>query len=102
MWSLFSLARRYTRGIKMKVFGKRMVDVEVDRTCDVCNQSVMVECNGQKILEMGELRASFSYGSKQDGASYQFDLCESCFMDVVVNLKERLNTNCPPSAGGGT
>ncbi len=60
----------------------------VDRVCDVCGQSVMVDVNGHKYEEVGELEAKWGYGSKEDGVSYHLDLCEDCFKVAVAALKD--------------
>jgi hypothetical protein len=39
------------RVIEMKVFAEKLVNTEVDRNCDVCGESVMVECGGHKYAE---------------------------------------------------
>lgn len=65
------------------------MSTEVDRICDVCNESVSVEINGMKFIERGELKASFGYGShNEDGKVYHLDLCEACFKTAIHSLKE--------------
>ena len=66
----------------------QLVNTVVDRVCDVCGNSVMIDLIGHKYEEVGELRASWGYGSKEDGASYHLDLCETCFKFAVDALKE--------------
>jgi hypothetical protein len=72
----------------MKITEKRLVDTVVDCVCDVCNQSLMLEINGENYDECAELTASWGYGSKQDGKSYHLDLCESCFMVALYALRD--------------
>lgn len=72
----------------MKVFAEKLVNTEVDRNCDVCGESVMVECGGHKYAEFGELSASFGYGSTEDGKVYHLDLCESCFKTALYALRD--------------
>ena len=43
----------------MKVYAEKLVETVVDKICDVCEQSVMVEVNEHKYEECGELKASF-------------------------------------------
>lgn len=38
--------------------------------------------------EFGVLEASYGYGSNQDGESFHFDLCETCFGELVNKVKE--------------
>ena len=66
----------------------QLVNTVVDRVCDVCGSSVMIEINGHKIEEVGELKATLGYGSQEDGISYHLDLCEDCFKFAVAALKE--------------
>ena len=72
----------------MKVNEKRMVETVVDRVCDVCDASVMIDASGHKYEECGELKAEWGYGSKNDGTSYQVDLCESCFNVALFDLRD--------------
>ena len=72
----------------MKVYSERVVEVVVDRVCDVCNESVMNEIGKQKYEECAELIANWGYGSKDDGKSYQIDLCESCFKVALSALRD--------------
>lgn len=73
----------------MKRNQKNLVNKVVDRVCDVCGNSVMIEINGHTFEEVGELKASWGYGSKENGISYHLDLCESCFKVAVAALKEQ-------------
>ena len=70
----------------MKIFAERLVETVVDRVCDVCKESVMIDV-GNKIDEYGELKAQWGYGSKEDGNTYHLDLCESCFKVALLALK---------------
>ncbi|MCQ1061312.1 hypothetical protein LRP52_48040 [Photobacterium sp. ZSDE20] len=58
----------------MKIYGLKQVEVVVDRRCDVCGASVLIDCDGARVEEVGELTASWSYGSKNDGISHHLDL----------------------------
>jgi hypothetical protein len=73
----------------MKVFEKRLVDIVVDRICDVCNESVMKKVADEQYEECAEFKANFGYGSKLDGNSYHLDLCEDCFMTALYALKDK-------------
>ncbi|WP_220719126.1 hypothetical protein [Agarivorans litoreus] len=78
----------------MKIFGLKMVEVEIDRHCDVCGVSVLVDCNGTKLEEVGELNANWGYGSKMDGVTHHLDMCESCFqvaLEALIEHRRRLN-----------
>lgn len=72
----------------MKVYGPKTVEVVVERYCDVCGASVMVDSNGVKLEEVGELTASWGFGSKMDGTVHHLDMCESCFQVALSSLKE--------------
>jgi hypothetical protein len=76
----------------MKVYAEKLVETLVDKICDVCEQSVMIEVNEHKYEECGELKASFGYGSKEDGKAYQLDLCESCFKTALYALRDQRRT----------
>ena len=73
----------------MKVYAEKFVETIVDKICDVCEQSVMIEVSKHKYEECGELKASFGYGSKEDGKVYQLDLCESCFKTALYVLRDQ-------------
>lgn len=72
----------------MKHYQMQLDNTVVDRVCDVCGSSVMIEVNGYKFEEVGVLKATWGYGSKEDGRSYHLDLCENCFKLAVAALKE--------------
>ncbi|MFM5557035.1 hypothetical protein [Aeromonas rivipollensis] len=56
----------------------------VEVRCDVCgDSSMMVEQ-----MNYATLSANWGYGSRHDGERYQVDLCESCFFDVLANLRQ--------------
>lgn len=76
----------------MKVYAEKLVETVVDKICDVCEQSVMIVVNDHKYEESGELKASFGYGSKEDGKVYQLDLCESCFKIALYALRDNRRT----------
>jgi hypothetical protein len=69
----------------MKIFAERSGETVVDRVCDVCKESVMIDV-GNRIEEYGKLKAQWGYGSKEDGNTYHFDLCESCFKVALFAL----------------
>lgn len=77
----------------MKLYEKQLISTVVDRVCDVCGNSVMIDINGQKYEEVGELKADWGYGSMDDGTSYHLDLCENCFRFAVSTLKELRRSN---------
>lgn len=78
-------------GVIIKII-KKTVDTVVGRVCDVCEQSLYVDVDGQTIEECGELRAKLGFGSKQDGQCYQIDLFESCFMVAFYALRDKRKT----------
>ena len=53
----------------MKIREKRLVETVIDRVCDVCQQSVLIEINNDRFEECAELSADWGYGSGQDGNS---------------------------------
>ena len=48
----------------MKVYGRKTIEVVVDRHCDICGASVMVDSNGVQLEEVGELTANWEGGAK--------------------------------------
>jgi hypothetical protein len=76
----------------MKIREKRLVETVVDRVCDVCQKSLLIEINNDRFEECAELKAEWGYGSGQDGISYHLDLCENCFNSVITILKDRRET----------
>jgi hypothetical protein len=75
--------RRY---LLMKIYAERIVETMVDKICDVCDESVVIE---EECEESGTLSASFRYGSKEDGNVYNLDLCEACFKTALFALKDQ-------------
>lgn len=58
----------------MKIFKQQSIQV-IDRIiCDIC---------GNISTEYAEVKASWGYGSKNDGKRYDIDLCENCFYDTI-------------------
>lgn len=43
----------------MKIIDKQSTEIVEDRVCDVCNESLMVNINGEKFEEHGELKAAW-------------------------------------------
>jgi hypothetical protein len=72
----------------MKITEERLIETVIDRVCDVCGSSVMIDVGGHKYEECGELKANWGYGSKNDGDSYQLDLCERCFQVALLALRD--------------
>ncbi|WP_237708184.1 hypothetical protein [Vibrio sp. EJY3] len=52
----------------MKVYGQKTIEVVVDRHCDICGVSVMVDSNGVQLEEVGELTAN--WGGVKNGRHY--------------------------------
>jgi len=77
----------------MDVIEKKSVDTVVDTICDVCDASLNNDYCGHTYKEGGILSAQFGYGSKQDGKAYHLDLCVTCFMFALSNLKEQRRVN---------
>ena len=73
----------------MKVYAEKLVKTVVDKICDVCEESVIIELNNGKYEESGKLRANFGYGSQEDGNVYDLDLCEKCFKTALYALREQ-------------
>lgn len=92
----------------MKVMRRKLVEVVVGRICDVCEQTLTLDIVGQSCEEGGELRATWGYGSKQDGKVYHLDLCEQCFtvaLLALIDQKKQLmitdKTLTPPNENFG-
>jgi hypothetical protein len=73
----------------VKVYAEKLVETMVDKICDVCEESVLIE---GKYEESGTLSASFGYGSKDDGNVYHLDLCEKCFKTALYALRDERRT----------
>jgi hypothetical protein len=70
----------------VKVYAEKIVETMVDKICDVCEESVVIEGNYE---ETGTLSASFGYGSEEDGNVYHLDLCEKCFKGALFALRDK-------------
>jgi hypothetical protein len=73
----------------VKVYAEKLVETMVDKICDVCEESVLID---GKYEESGTLSASFGYGSKEDGNVYHLDLCEKCFKTALYALRDERRT----------
>lgn len=77
----------------MKATASQSVEVITDIFCDACGASVVPDFqkehsdNLNDFNEYGILHASYGYGSNQDGESFHFDLCESCFKELVSKIR---------------
>lgn len=64
---------------------KKVVD---EILCDVCGESCTItEPVGDH--EYAELIATWGYFSDQDGKQFNIDLCENCFNDVLIFIKNQ-------------
>ena len=72
----------------MKVYGQKTIEVVVDRYCDICGASVMVDSNGVQLQEVGELTANWGFGSKMDCTNHHLDMCENYFQVALSAPKE--------------
>ena len=70
----------------MKVYAEKIVETMVDRICNVCEESIVIEENYE---ETGTLSASFGYGSEEDGNVYHLDLCEKCFKGALFAFRDK-------------
>ncbi|PWW34578.1 hypothetical protein DFO83_111105 [Idiomarina loihiensis] len=83
----------------MKKADYKSVKVVTDITCDVCGVSVVPEIqktyheNLKDFDEFAVLHATYGYGSNHDGDSFHFDLCETCFGELVDRIKELRASN---------
>ena len=73
----------------MKIYAEKLVETMVNKICDVCEESVLIEGEYE---ESGTLSASFGYGSKEDGNVYHLDLCEKCFKTALYALRDERRT----------
>ncbi|WP_289118213.1 hypothetical protein [uncultured Idiomarina sp.] len=77
----------------------KIVTEVTDITCDACGVSVVPEVqktyqeNLNDFNAFGVLKAAYGYGSSQDGESFNFDLCETCFRELVNKVKELRNSH---------
>lgn len=77
----------------MKKITSQSVSVITDIYCDACGASVVPQFqkehreNLNHFNEFGVLHASYGYGSNQDGDSFHFDLCETCFKELLDRIK---------------
>ncbi|WP_417447831.1 hypothetical protein [Idiomarina abyssalis] len=77
----------------MKITANQPVNVITDICCDACGATVVPEFqkehreNLDGFNEFGVLHASYGYGSDQDGDSFHFDLCETCFKELLDRVK---------------
>lgn len=76
----------------MEITKNQAVNTLVERTCDVCENSLNVDVEGENVEEYGELRAKWGSGSKQDGKLYRIALCENCFMTAYYALRDKRKT----------
>lgn len=53
--------------------------------CDVCRRSVRVQ-NGE--YQYGTLQANWGCGASHQGERYELQLCEECFFQTLVHLKQ--------------
>ncbi len=53
--------------------------------CDLCGGETSVSGYGQ---QFGVLHASWGYGSRHDGERYRVHLCEGCFFQVLLYIKQ--------------
>lgn len=68
----------------MKLYEEQTVKVVSDVKCDVCGASTLAE---HGVINAGSLKATWGFGSKHEGDSYEIDLCEVCFFDTLSHLK---------------
>ncbi|KPD20768.1 hypothetical protein [Idiomarina abyssalis] len=77
----------------MKKTTNQSVNVITDIYCDACGASVVPQFqkehneNLNDFNEFGVLHASYGYCSNQDGDSFHFDLCETCFKELLDRIK---------------
>jgi hypothetical protein len=64
---------------------KKVVD---EILCDVCGESCTIT---EPVVEheYATLEATWGYFSDQDGKQFNIDLCENCFDDVLVFIKNQ-------------
>lgn len=72
---------------RIKGFKRFVVDIDI--ICDKCGKSCICENGNIESAEFGEVSARFGYWSEQDGKIHQYELCESCFMNVVKLINKK-------------
>ncbi|WP_417439796.1 hypothetical protein [Idiomarina abyssalis] len=83
----------------MRKTANQSVEVVTDVFCDACGANVVPDFQREHhnslkdFNEYGMLHASYGYGSNQDGDSFHFDLCESCFKELVDKVKSMQTSN---------
>lgn len=83
----------------MKRTANQPVKAITDILCDACGTSVVPDfqkehrSNLKDFNDYGMLHASYGYGSNQDGDSFHFDLCESCFKELVDKVNSMQTSN---------
>lgn len=78
----------------MRTFKEEIRKVLSDVSCDVCGKSTTKdESIGP---DFATLEACWGYGSSNDGSKFEVHLCESCFNDVILLLKEKRQSVLEP------
>lgn len=72
----------------MEIKETRPTEVVVEVICDGCGESCTKD-REQGVHEYATLAADWGYDSKHDGESYRYELCETCFYQVLAYLRER-------------
>lgn len=72
----------------MKTYKKKTITTVDEIYCDACG---MCCTTTEPCLEheYAELIATWGYFSRQDGTKYDIQLCESCFNDILLLLKNK-------------
>lgn len=70
----------------MKLFVNKTVKKLNQIQCDACNALCPNEFD---IHNAASITAYWGYSSKLDGTSYDIDLCENCFLNIIKHLQTR-------------
>ena len=54
--------------------------------CDKCNKEVKEYSLEDEVVSF---RHTFGYGTELDGTEISFDICKSCLMDLIKDIKYR-------------
>lgn len=64
-----------------------VIKKEIDEVaCNMCGNKIEKDCNG-KFFDYLQVEKRWGYNSEQDGEEHSFDLCESCYKEIIDKFK---------------